>query len=520
MRKMREIAKLLVVSSNIAKIETLVALSLFLFLWVAIGWLLYYYQIQYTYGDATLAAQVLHNFRHTWLISSSYTESQVQALTTIWYKPGLYACLQPLVSDMSDQPIIYHFFFIAYLFAPIAKFVDSYILIAALHSFCYISILVFSYFFARAKRLSIITAVLLTLLVAQHPLWNMGLFGQFSFNRLFLPTSATVIWFLDGKKHTILLTIAIILAMLTNEIFGIALAMLFITYVVFIDRTRKRLLFVGIACFTVSYIMLKYIQVNFKLMETGVTYFRSLSQLNIQGLILHFIQQLFTIKTFFYIAVNMLFLGILTILRPRTFFVLLLFLVPNIFISVGGAEKTGWATHYHLAYFVPLIWLAISALATGYIKAEKARIIIVLALLVITTLINPVTLTLYQKPYIAVKDLVNKINFYRIDGKNDLALRANMRKAVSPSDSISAPEPAVYYYYDHPVFYYPMNIDSVTKVVFAYDPTKPGLDRFFSPNYGQQDAALDPCIRSRMMSEGFDFDNPTIISTWAIIGKH
>jgi hypothetical protein len=67
---------------------------------------------------------------------------------------------------------------------------------------------------------------------------------------------------------------------------------------------------------------------------------------------------------FFLINFFFLFLSIFNI---RFFLIALSSLLPNLFISIGGAEKTGLTTHYH-SFYIPFL---ISGAVFGFIKLKE-----------------------------------------------------------------------------------------------------------------------------------------------------
>lgn len=501
-------------------LENRVVLAVFFLLWVLLSLLLYFYNIRNQYGDTAFAAQILYNLKNSFIQSSTYSTSTLEALKTIWYRSADYVCSQPLIVPNPTRPITFHFYTIAYFLAPFARLVGIDVLIAGLQALIYSSVLLFSYLFARRQGLTILLAILITLLVSQHPLWYLGLFGQFYFNRLFLPLCALVIWLITAKKkNNWFITASVLLALSTNEIYGITLGILLAIYAVFFDKRNRFLLVLAGVCIVTSLIMMDYIQKHYGQFTTQSGFVANLLAGNMLTIVKGLIYQILTYNTGIFITVNFLFLAILNLFRPRHFFLLVVFLLPNILVNIGGAEKNGWATHYHLAYFIPMIWLSIASLQRTKILSEPAKIILLVLLLLLTAVIDPATLAKRAKPFVTSKDLINRLSYEISHARLSLVYQKRLARAIPSGQTISAPEPIAYHYIDHPIFYYPMNIDVVDKVIFLYNERKTGDEKFSSPNYGQQDDKLDSCIIARMKTKGFDFTNPTIVEKWAIVGK-
>ena len=114
-------------------------------------------------------------------------------------------------------------------------------------------------------------------------------------------------------------------------------------------------------------------------------------------------------KASIYLFINLVYLGILAIAVPFNFLLVILFLLPNLFVNLGGAEKTGWSTHYHVNYFIPLIWLGIASLGKLRVKNKYIIPILLIVLIALSSIINPEDLSKRTKPVIEIKNVVNRV---------------------------------------------------------------------------------------------------------------
>lgn len=502
---------------SLTKKEVAVSIIFFLILWVILSGMLYFYNIRHQYGDGTFAAQILYNFKNGFAQSSSFSASTLDAYKTIWYKPVAFVCNNPLVTNGENFTKIAHLYLVAYLLLPLAKLFDPFILIAVIHAFIYSFILFFAYLFSRDKKISIMNSILLTVLISQHPLWRMGLFGQFYFNRLFLPIIVLIIWLITRDKiNHFWVTVLVILGISVNEIYGIALSLLLFAFILIFNKKALQLWLLAILSILTSIMMIGYIQAQFGAGSTQTKFIDSI--LKVDSFISLIKNNLLVKNSLTFLYINLFSLGILAFLVPRNIIFLTIIFLPNLFINIGGAEKVGWATHYHTAYFIPLIWASIMGFSTIKFKKGLLSTILLVLMIFFSASLESTGLGIMNKPEFTLKEIASKILRYIKYHDEELAYRKMLRDSVSEDASITGSEAAVYNFIDHPIYYYPMNIDIADKVIFYYNKQLEGDDRFSSINYGHQDQNLDSCIKERMKNR-FDFSTPKIVGEWAIIGR-
>lgn len=507
-------------SGKMTRKEAIISGIIFIIVFFVLSQVLYLYNIGGQYGDGTFAAQILYNFKQgNFQPITSFGYSIGEYLNNILHQSADYVCSQPLTFS-KNSGFLGHNYFIMYALIPLARIIDTYQLIALLQAFSYTAILAFTYFFSRDRKLSILNSVLLTILVSQHPLWRQGMFGQFYFNRLFIPLVALTIWLITRSKINYLLLIFVtILALSVNEIYGITMLMILLIYAVFFKNRDRKLIILGVAAGLYSLFSIIFIQQELGPITTQTGFVEKTFSTDIVVTLNNLSNNAISDKASIYLFVNILFLGILAIAVPINFLLVILFLLPNLFVNLGGAEKTGWSTHYHITYFIPLIWLVVAGLGRAKLKNKLVLPAVLIILIIFTSIINPENLSLRPKPVIEIKNVINMSSYYLKQKDIKLKYKKNLREAIGESNTISAPEAAVYNLIDYDTYYYPINIDSADRVVFRYYEEKIGDDRFASINYGGQDPGLDKCVIERMRQNGFDFENPELVYPWAIVSK-
>ncbi len=507
--------------SKLTRKEAIISATVFIIIFLVLSRTLYLFNIGGQLGDGTFAAQILYNFKQgNFEPITSFGFSIGEYLNNVLHKSADYVCSQPLTFT-KNSGFIGHNYYIMYALIPLAQIFDTYQLVAGLQAMIYTSILAFTYYFSRDRKLSILNSVLLTILVSQHPLWRYGLFGQFYFNRLFIPFVALAIWLMTRRKiNYVLLVVVTILALSVNEITGITMLMIFLVYATFFKNKDRKLIILGLAAGLFSLLSMVYIQQKLGPISTQTSFIDNTFSSDIVATFNNLLNNATSNMASIYLFVNLAYLGILAIAVPINFLFVIVFLLPNLFVYLGGAEKTGWSTHYHVNYFIPLIWLGIASL--GKLKVNNKYVIplLLVILIALSSIINPEDLSTRAKPVIEIKNVINKVFYHNNHAPYDLDYKNKLREAVGEINlSVSAPEAAVYNLIDHDTYYYPINIDSVDRVIFRYYEEYEDDGKFTSINYGGQIPNLDKCIIERMKKNGFDFDNPTFVYPWAIIGK-
>jgi len=475
-------------------------------------WLLYYRNFQYQYGDTTFAAQIIYNFRNSTNFKTSFGESTLYSIQNIWYKSAKFVCANPLVSPVGY--LWFHYYLIAPLLGLVASFFDIYVFMAFLMAFIYSSVLLFVYLIARKLKIEIIPSLLLVLICTQEPLWSMGLYGQFYFNRLFYVFCSMVIYLLlDKKKNYWLIAIFSLLAASTNEVNAIALSMVLVVYALFI-KFDKKLLGISLGTFLLGAVLIFLIQKNVGIntTQTGVV-----NQMFSNGLIgfYHNVKKLLLEESSgTLILVNFVFGGFLLI-RSRYIWAWIFFLLPNLLSYVG---KLGWSTHYHTTYFIPVLFLYIYQLSKFKFKNKYLLPALLLVYFIFLTCFDYLNIKI-SKPSVALRRILNEL-IVTYKNKEIITNKINrLREVVGSGDKISLPESISYPFLKNSISYYPVNIDSVDKVILYYDNKKVGTKAFYSINYGQQAKDLDECILERMKKNGFDLEKAVIVGDLVIISK-
>lgn len=190
-------------------------------------------------------------------------------------------------------------------------------------------------------------------------------------------------------------------------------------------------------------------------------------------------------------------------------------LLPNVFITIGGAELNGWATHYHSSYIPFLIFSA----SIGYLnffkalKLNKIKLIFLSLILIYSYLVS----NLYD-PFTGIWgrgvnfDILSNVKKYYLSGESSAEkIKANKIKGleeVIPAGAVvSAPEGAFSALYKtRNISIFPVNIDRADYLV-ASGSSINGVLRDFGGAAthlsGDEALKLNECIHQRAKKQGF-----------------
>ena len=283
-------------------------------------------------------------------------------------------CSNSLVSKYENSSFFqWHSYVIVFPIAWVGKvFTNNYAYIAAIVN----ALAVFFTFFgtlliARKNKMDWLEiAFFLLLLLTFSPLVG-SISGQYYFDRLFIPAAIFYFYFYLRRDYEFswLISVGIIVfAALVSERSALMIGV-FAIYLSILDfknksKYRYATMFFGIAAIVYYVIWAKLIQDSFYASTTSLP------------VIVENLKQIFDFqshisKSTVELFIILLPLIILVIPAKKYIVLLAMFLAPNILLNVGGAEKTGYLTHYH-SYYIPII---IIGAMMGYLEYKKIAMI-------------------------------------------------------------------------------------------------------------------------------------------------
>jgi hypothetical protein len=336
-------------------ISLLVGLILFLVLF------LYYLEVMpYKYGDTAFLIEVVSNLANG-LPPTSKILAQTWAGIKLSSVPLKIYCQQNIaaamfVTDPYNWLTTLHAYLILYLIAPFALF------IGALNTLSFFMALTFSiipciaYLYLRGLGISVALSILGSAICIIHPAWQISSGGQFYTDRFFIPFSLLYVLFVHQyfklginaareSRHCLYLIVLFgVLGGLISERSMFTIAMFSLVYSMAAQTLiKKKLAIIGFAmlCLIYTFSYLHFIggSTDNASIQSGLFNWKSLVYAaNISGV-------------GEYLLFNLFLLILPALFAPRVFFAVLPIVAINCFITVGGAEKNGWFTHYHSHYY-------------------------------------------------------------------------------------------------------------------------------------------------------------------------
>jgi hypothetical protein len=238
-----------------------------------------------------------------------------------------------------------------------------------------------------------------------------------------------------------------------------------------------------------------------------------------------------------FLTVNLPLLVVCGIFDYRALLIGLFALMPNVCGNIGGAEKTGWATHYHAMYFPVYVWAAASGYAALVGRARSAlrragAFALVALLALFYLVVDPYQAMPAWRSWSLRTDDVAWVVAYRnfrdiFDpiGYNAYIMNRTrgLREAVPAGASVSCPEgymPALYH--GHQVDLYPAGVDNDDVVIMDVDRAQSGLHRYSAMASflsAAENRRIDDVILARMAAQGFDLEHPIRIETLAVFKR-
>lgn len=505
-----------------SKIEKAVVALLFFAMFAVFQ---YANRVNYFYGQLD-SAMMVGNVDSTYEKGAPISQinaSAIKGIATVVVQDAREVCAQPLREDLVETIAMFerHAYGILYGLAPFRAIASSHAIVATFNAMAFVGLLLAIYLFLRNERLSIPATLLFGALVIAHPAWSESAFGQFYPDRFFIFVGFVYVMLLyrrlAGKAdHTLaILLTAVLAASLTERAAimtgGSTLALL-VLFRGLRGWSRKDLLLIAVATAMLAYAMsyMLFVQHNpdyGSYSSQALSFFSDIAN-----------NEPFRSKLEKYLWVNLPYL-ILAAFEWRLALLAFGTMLPNIFGSIGGAEKMGWSTHYHSMYFPFLL----AAASLGFLNIcrliehgwQRRTVFTVMGLVAVyMAMISPFTLTPvweFKRENIKNNAMLKVFGVLTNSGVGaSIRMFADFNKAVAAAipdgATVSAGEgmmPALSGK-DRILHYYPLGIGSVDYVVLSFTRDDKGeLSLFGATSYLGADnrAALDTCLNARIAKE-------------------
>lgn len=494
----------------------------------------YYNGMRYV-GDTALFAQITKNIAYL-----GKAESNIYANTQDFIDRGIAG--MPIDERMASEEAFtppkeqtrnilqFHAYYILYLLAPLCYFMSSFTCVTIAQSIAMALSLFFSILLMREKKIPIAVIGVTCLMLISHPGWSMpAVYGAFYPDRLFMATGMYLVWACDKENFSkIHFVISALLCLLVGERGALYAGMFILAYTVFYwgEKKEGRGIKIGFGIGLVSYagIMLKLVLSNLYYSDLGgqLNFLSYLSDpTNRQRVVLFFI-------------INVLLFALVGIVEWRAFVIGCASMIPNLIYNLGGAEKIGWTLHYHVFYFVFLMW----AVTKGSIKLYKMfeskienkamkclpSVFLMLCFSTLISLIDPVDLSVdfsirNMKNNILINSIAEIKYTYFSGGKE---LREGYNEFIQnniPEDSqVTTIEQAMVDLQDRNIYLLPLGIDTANVAIMTYSLINDEPIFGGSVIYGtaEDNRVFNKWVMEHMKDIGYDFDNAKIYPAYGV----
>jgi len=473
--------------------EALATLGVLLFLAVVLA-TIKWARIDEMRGDTAIFLQSMQSIRE-----HGAPASEVLANTQAFIRGGYFADdARQLATSALTPPKLpeslfkVHAYWILYPLALGTLIIPGLILIEAASAIGYIGVLGLAYVATRRRGVTIAGALLLCALIVASPAWAWGaLFGQFFPDRFFVLCGLAFMLAIGREKRERSWQLALaLLCVLINERAALVAGVFALAYAALYRHASDRLFKAAIGALLVVYAAI--------VVHAESNVYAGFFPSTLHGLRIEFFNPAFLHATLTYLAVCLPFL-ILAAFEWRSAAIAALLMLPNVFGSIGGAEKTGWDTHYHSYYFPALVWAAIQGYAVLFRTARVPRLGIYggTALLAIFLCARYPSLTFFTNfPQQALAVAANPYLQHRFG--DELAAHIPYGADVT---MVEAGMP--YLYAGRTLHLFPLGVDHAQYAVL--DDLGNGEYGGVPNRYPKQARDADRLIAARMQRDGYDF---------------
>ncbi len=493
----------------------------------------YYSNTRYV-GDSALYGQITENIAFTgkaegniFANTQDFIDRHIGGLP-IEQRINDESTLIPPVKQ-SRNILKFHCCLILYLIAPLCHLMSAFSCITLVQSVALALSLVFMISLMREHQIPVPIIILTCVVLISHPGWSYpAVYGAFYPERLFMGTGMYLIWACEKKNfqkaHFI---ISAILCLLVGERGALYAGMFILAHTVFYWKERQNhKLKLGIGMF-----LLIYAGVVTKLVLTNLYY----SNLDIGSMFLTWKDSVIQQRIILFLIINVMCYLILGLFHWKSFVIAFCSMIPNLLYNVGGAEKIGWTLHYHVFYFVFLMWAVTKGIIKLYdylcakqISRLRVKCIVCIpavAILLLINIINPfdceITFDISNAKnnviYNGIRELRSK---YLLGGRE---LRRNFNQLVEENVSedaiVTSVESGMVALDCDTVYYFPMGIEMADIAILTYTIEDEVKVYGGTVSYGASQSEqryLDDAITQKMLDLGYDFDNASYFPEYGI----
>lgn len=495
-----------------------------------------YYSTPRYVGDTALYAQIVNNIAHTgkaegniFANTQDFIDRHIAAMGTEERMADEESFLPP--REQSRNMLKFHCCLILYFLCPLCYVMSPFMCVTMAQSVALSFSIFFLVLLMREKKIPIPIILSTILLLISHPGWSMpAVFGAFYPERLFMGTGMYLIWACERQKFSRLhFIVAAVLCGLVGERGAIYAGMFILAHTIFYwkeksENRRLRLLFGGGLLFY-AIIVMKCVLENqyYSSMGSMLNFFTYLSLEENRS------------KVVLFLLINVGLFLIVALFDLRAFIIGAASMIPNLLYNVGGAEKIGWTFHYHVFYFVILMWAVTKGMIRLYTWLKDKEMnksiqnVLPIGVAVILSLllgfINPYDTTISFNENNMKNNIIyngpHEINLkYILGGMEDRKKFNSLVDKVIPVGAVvSTIEEGMCSVFEHQMYLFPMGTDTADAAIVAYVEEEGEIRYYGSVVYAagaEEMYEFDQFVVEKMKKEGYDFQNPFLYPSYGI----
>jgi hypothetical protein len=473
-------------------------------------------RVDQRYGDTAELLQLLENIAHHGSPFVQLSSAAIDMVTNgIPTMTAAQIASNPLLPSgpVEVNHLAFHFYAIFYLLAPFVRIFGAEVVLFAMFAASFAGMLLLAYVGLRKCGTPVLVASVFCAAIVLHPAWTQGLEWQFYPDRLFLVLGLAfmIASTLVPTRRPVMIALAILCALI-DERAAITAGLFLVAYTVLywrgVNRSQITDLLIGVALFAYGLLLVKvFLPVNI--------YNASFMPTSFADLVARFSLPLFGPDVIILMTVNAGFL-VLALFDWRSAVIAFFLMVPNIVGSIGGAEKVGWATHYHDEYLPAVVWAGMCGLIAlqrlGVARGERSLGALgAMGVALFLLFIDPATgkFALQRAQLSFFTTFPAELAAYDSPAGRATQQWGHDLGAIIPTGvTVTAIEPAMPSLYSgRRIEFYPVDIDHADYAVIVRLPDGrfAGMTSFLGP---VEERRINDVLTERMRKDGYDLAHP------------
>lgn len=502
------------------RVEKLLALLAFL---VLAGLLCTYHVVNaFNHNlDTAFLLEAMRHVRETGVPTTFLGPAFLDALEGLYFDANTFCNAALKASEKGLSIMTSHAYLMIYPLGWLGWLAPDHVVLGIVNGLAFAGFIYILYGVLRQHGVGVTGALAFCAVVIAHPVWTFGQMGDFYLDRFFSPLGLLYAALLHGlvsgrqaptPRALILLLAVVLVAVSTTERAAVMLGYMSAVFLVVYWRQapRQAKLLVPLLCAVLGTYVLVWMLSVYVPHDATPTHGRFLQR------VLHelgkFNDPVMGPKIWEFLLVNLVLLAIWAAADWRLALIAAAALLPNLAVSLGGAEKNGWSTHYHALYFPFVVFAGAAGLGRvwGRLAGTRWRFAVAAVVAALVPAISQSAVMYRGQPGIGLRAYL----FYTLGKASYERYRAEqlqkVAEAVPRGSRVAALEQFTPILQDgRKVSYYPVGLAEAEYVVLArLDKPDGSFTYVGAVSYVGAGAETDACLTQRMGRMGFDIDKP------------